>query len=87
VADLRNGGPPEWRAPGVADPNPFRGLVDIPMIHSFNHSFIVKSTQQTRVHDNKTAVENKHLHINKNKNTKASFRTQHTQLTPKTTTE
>jgi len=28
------------------------------------HSFIVKSTQQTRMHDYDTAVENKHLHMN-----------------------
>ena len=45
----------------------------------------MKSTQQTRVPDYDTAVENKHLHMTKNnKNTKRNFKTQNTLGMPKT---
>ena len=58
-------------------------------IHSLTHSFIVKSIslQQTCMHDYEGAVENNHLHMNKNnKNTKAGFKTQNTLAMPKTMT-
>ena len=55
---------------------------------SFSFSFVVKSTQQTCMHDCERAVENEHLHMNKNnKNTKAKFQTPNTLSVPKTRTE
>jgi len=47
---------------------------------SFIHSFIVKSTQQTCMHDHKNMNKN-------NNNTKANFETQNTLAMPKTRTE
>jgi len=35
-------------------------------IHSLVHSFIIKTTQQTSMHDKDRAVENEHLRMNKN---------------------
>ena len=56
-------------------------------VQFFIHSFIVKSTQQTCIRRITRAVENKHLHMNKNnKNTEANFKTQNTLAMPKTRT-
>ena len=75
-------------------PEPTRGSAALSLLTSqllayFIDPFIYCKKHITNVylHDYERAVENKHLHVNKNKNAKANFKTQNTLAMPKTRTE